>query len=174
MSNLIIHKRLKEARKSLNLNQTDIAKDLDIQQKTISDIENGKMSNIPNSYIYYFYNKGISLEWIYDNKGKMFMSDQEEQNLDKSLFSKSVEDKEFKILPTKKTEISELKEEESKYTNIDKKTDILHADITSKMYERLIDSKDFTIENLQSFIKLQENNIEFLQDFLQKVFNKKI
>ena len=74
MNELDIHIRLKEARKYLELNQLKIANDLDIKQKTVSEIENGKIMNIPNKYIYYFYEKGISLEWLYTGEGDMLKS----------------------------------------------------------------------------------------------------
>ena len=103
MNKLELHIRLKQARKELNLNQIEIAKDLDIQQKTISEIENGKILNIPNTYIYYFYKKGVSLEWLYDSKGKMMQKENEQNTANESsplqldlLFEKLAESKENK------------------------------------------------------------------------------
>ncbi|RLD65034.1 MAG: hypothetical protein DRI95_09580 [Bacteroidetes bacterium] len=58
--------------------------ELNIQQKTVSEIENGKLLNIPNKYIYYFFKKGISLEWMYDNAGSMKVTDQNELITDKN------------------------------------------------------------------------------------------
>lgn len=63
--------RLKEARKFLNLSQVRVARENNTFQKTISDIENGKVANIPNDYILFFYKKGISLEWLYSGLGNL-------------------------------------------------------------------------------------------------------
>ncbi len=169
MANLNIHIRLRTARKKLNLNQTQIAEDLNIQQKSVSDIENGKTTNIPNSYIYYFYSKGISLEWIFDDKGSMLIND----NLinDSQLFEpnfaentdingqKSKEHLKSEYETTEKTDIDNIEEKDFDYDN--------------KMYERIIAAKDETIKNLHLHIKLQENNIEFLQELTLKMINKK-
>ncbi|MGD1848670.1 MAG: helix-turn-helix domain-containing protein [Salibacteraceae bacterium] len=64
-----LNDRLKEARKFLKLSQVRVAKENNTFQKTISDIENGKVVNIPNEYIHYFYKQGISLDWLYSGKG---------------------------------------------------------------------------------------------------------
>ncbi len=166
MGKLDIHKRLKVARKKLNLNQTDVANDLDIQQKTISDIENGKIINIPNSYIYYFYSKGISLEWIYDNKGSMERKGYgaaENKNLFDELYSN--ESTKQNKSDSKNTE----PKEESNTTNIQNEDN----NCESLMYERLIDAKNESINNLHTHIKLQDNNMEFLKDLILKIFSKK-
>ncbi len=156
MNKLDIHKRLKIARKKLNLNQIDVANDLDIQQKTISDIENGKIINIPNKYIYYFYSKGISLEWIYDNRGSM------ERNIYGATENKNVVDKPD---TNKNTEL----EKESNSANIKQEGN----NCDNLMYERIIDAKNDSINNLQTHIKLQDNNMEFFKDLILKIFSKK-
>lgn len=161
MSKLNIHIRLRQARRFLKLNQSDIANDLNIQQKTISDIENGKIINIPNSYIYYFYSKGVSLEWIYDNKGGMMLQKNKSSKSNKSLFD-TISDN----ANSNKTAEKEDDSNNEKNSNNTKKAD-------DNMYERLIDSKDTTINTLQNFMKVQENNMDFIKDLLLKIFNKK-
>ena len=158
MNKLEIHIRLKIARKELQLNQIEIAKDLSIQQKTISEIENGKILNIPNTYIYYFYKKGVSLEWLYDNKGTMMAKD-------KSL-TKDAEGGQIQL--------DMLFEQMQNKTiiNTDQNTDIdssVKPFQNQPLYERLIDAKDLTISSLLAFMKTQENNLEFLKALLNKV-----
>ncbi len=167
MNKLDIHKRLKIARKKLNLNQTTVANDLNIQQKTISDIENGKIINIPNSYIYYFYSKGISLEWIYDNKGIMEREGYgvtENKNLFDNIYTN--ENRKRNKSNSKNTELKKNKESTINTQQED-------TDCENLMYERIIDAKNDSINNLQTHIKLQENNMEFLKDLILKIFNKK-
>ncbi len=158
MKKLDIHTRLKHARKELNLNQIDIAKDLSIQQKTISEIENGKILNIPNTYIYYFYKKGISLEWLYDNKGAMMQNE------------KIVEDQS----PSRPVQLDLLLEklENDKVKKLEEK-EVVEKKIMSNeqelLFERLIDSKDLTINSLLAFIKSQENNLDFLKSLVSNL-----
>jgi transcriptional regulator with XRE-family HTH domain len=162
-----IPERLKDARKKLELNQIQIANDLDIQQKSISDIENGKIINIPNTYIYYFYKKGISLDWIYDGKEPMFIFENEEPKTQQ-----------------KQIPIQEIFEEIDKMHDISAQTDKVepfkNTDSLSNysLFERIIESKDFNIKSLFAYIKSLENNLEFMKDLLSKNligsgFNKK-
>jgi DNA-binding XRE family transcriptional regulator len=145
MNKLDLHIRLKQARKELNLNQIEIAKDLSIQQKTISEIENGKILNIPNTYIYYFYKKGVSLEWLYDNKGAMM---QNENIIEKQSGSDPVQ----LDLLLEKLENDKVKKVEEKEV-VEKR---VMSNEQELLFERLIDSKDLTINSLLTFIKSQE------------------
>lgn len=161
-----LHIRLRQARKKLELNQSEIATDLSIHQKSISEIENGKIVNIPNSYIYYFYKKGVSLEWLYDEKGGMLQEDSKDlknnEQTEKQL--------EFHLVKEKKenTYTNKVEKEEEPY-NITK--DILNVD------EKLIESKDETIKSLEAYINSLENNLQFfktlLNDALYAGFDKK-
>jgi len=153
--------RLKEARKKLNLNQIEIAADLDIQQKSISDIENGKILNIPNTYIHYFHKKGISLNWIYDGSGSMLNSEKAQEETE----NKKVTDNLFDNL--EKPEV--LKTAGEKVVRHDKeelKTDLI-------LYERIIDSKDYNIQSLLAYIKSLERNMEYLKNLLDKTLENK-
>ena len=157
MNNLNIHKRLKEARIYLKLNQLQIATELNIQQKTISEIENGKILNIPNTYVYYFYKKGISLNWIFDNRGLMTETTLEDKNNNKkepdlveTLLDFSDEKQKLLISNDKP-----IKETPNNYIN----------------KKELLDSKDFSITSLLSYIKSQENMIKFLQRIIEKNLN---
>lgn len=148
MSKLDLHKRLKIARKTLQLNQIDIANDLSIHQKSISEIENGKIINIPNSYIYYFYKKGVSLEWIYEEKGEMLNEDKKHEET----FQEVTKQLNF---------------------NLDSKPDIVSNnqpsipdDEVKSLYERLVSSKDLTIEGMQAYINSLENNLNYLKTLL--------
>ena len=49
-----IGKRIKERRKLLNVNQTDICSFADVSQRTLSDIENGKGNPSINNPIFSF------------------------------------------------------------------------------------------------------------------------
>jgi DNA-binding XRE family transcriptional regulator len=158
MNKLDLHIRLKQARKELNLNQIEIAKDLSIQQKTISEIENGKILNIPNTYIYYFYKKGVSLEWLYDNKGAMM---QNENIIEKQSGSDPVQ----LDLLLEKLENDKVKKVEEKEV-VEKR---VMSNEQELLFERLIDSKDLTINSLLTFIKSQENNLEFLKSLVSKL-----
>ncbi len=174
VTNLNIHTRLKLARKALKLNQIDVANDLDIQQKTVSDIENGKIVNIPNSYIYYFYLKGLSLEWIFDNKGKMLKADNVTKVEEKSLElpdNKTTNDNKDVQKEDIKENIIENEHKKAENKVIEEKND--ENSTKPQLYERIIDAKDDTITSLQTHIKFQESNMEFLKDFLWKVFNNK-
>jgi transcriptional regulator with XRE-family HTH domain len=152
-----IPERLKEARKVLNLNQIQIASDLDIQQKSISDIENGKIQNIPNQYIYYFYKKGLSLAWIYEGKEPMFnetiekVQQEKRQSPVNEIFDEIV----------KKNEVE---------TNIDitKKPESIDSGSRESLFERIIESKEFNIKSLLAYIKSLENNLEYFKDLLNK------
>lgn len=157
-----ISERLKEARKKLNLNQIQIASDLDIQQKSISDIENGKILNIPNTYIYYFYKKGISLEWIYDGKGSILSGEveapvQDSKPIEMESLFKEVE--QVRQTSVKTVEIPLINKEEtvSNYT----------------LYERIIESKEYNIRSLFSYIKSLENNLDYLKNLLNKALQNK-
>jgi DNA-binding XRE family transcriptional regulator len=163
MSKLDLHIRLKHARKELSLNQVEIANDLSIQQKTISEIENGKILNIPNTYIYYFYQKGVSLEWLYDNKGKMMKADNEPAKIENPsplqldlLFEKFTSNKGIKNTRVNTTDISAETTKEPTGTN-------------ELLFERLIDAKDLTINSLLTFVKSQENQVEFLKTLINRL-----
>jgi len=158
MNKLEIHNRLKEARKILNLNQLVIATDLGIQQKTISEIENGKILNIPNTYIYYFYQKGISLEWIYENKGPMML----ESDNAAGITSKKSQTSAFNTLfdnfnqaEPELVKIPEIKPEKEE-----------QGTPNTELFERLVDSKDLTIKSLLAYIQSVENNLEFVKGLL--------
>lgn len=158
MNKLEIHNRLREARKKLNLNQLVIATDLGIQQKTISEIENGKILNIPNTYIYYFYQKGISLEWIYENKSPMMIeniastasTDKKGQTSAFNTLFDNFNQVEKAVIKT--PEIKPVKEEQG----------VKNADL----FERLVDSKDLTIKSLLAYIQSVESNLEFVKGLL--------
>jgi len=157
MSKLGIPDRLKEARKKLNLNQLVIATDLGIHQKTISEIENGKILNIPNTYIYYFYKKGINLEWIYDAKEPMLRegADSSSANENKSM-ALTLDNLFENINQTEKEDIKPM--------------DLMDMETgeakNNGMYERLIDSKDMTIKSLLTYVQSVENNLDFIKSLL--------
>ena len=157
MNELNIHVRLKEARKNLGINQLNIAKDLHIQQKTVSEIENGKLLNIPNKYIYYFHKKGISLKWMYDGSGSMMnnqipsKNERKQESSVKKLFEESANSQNARF--TDKT---------------DKGQPLLELADSSFTTTGLINSKDFSIKSLLSYIKSQENMIDFLQKIVRK------
>ncbi|MEN8119212.1 MAG: helix-turn-helix transcriptional regulator [Bacteroidota bacterium] len=163
MIELNIHTRLKEARKLLNLNQLNIAEDLNIHQKTVSEIENGKLLNIPNKYIYYFFKKGVSLEWIYDHSGPMMINEQNELHSDEKnegtvgtlfdLMDKEVKAKLVGDITTSKGDMESINKE-----GLDTIDD-------------LINSKDFNIKSLLSYVNSQEKMIEFLQLIVKKELN---
>jgi transcriptional regulator with XRE-family HTH domain len=152
-----IPERLKEARKVLNLNQIQIASDLDIQQKSISDIENGKILNIPNQYIYYFYKKGLSLAWIYEGKDPMFTEQNEKSQSER-----------------KQSPVNEIFEEIIKENKVENNTEIVEKNNSidsgsrESLFERIIESKEFNIKSLLAYIKSLENNLEYLKDLLNK------
>lgn len=163
MTELNIHIRLREARKILNLNQLNIAEDLNIQQKTVSEIENGKLLNIPNKYIYYFFKKGISLEWIYDNAGLMMVKEQNALHSDK--YHESTVETLFDLLDKKdknrmKNDILKNRGDIESKTKIDLNTT-----------DNLINSKDFNIKSLLSYVESQEKMIDFLQLIVKKEMN---
>ena len=160
MTELNIHTRLKEARKILDLNQLIIAEDLNIQQKTVSEIENGKLLNIPNKYIYYFYKKGISLEWMYDNVGAMMVTGQNELPTDKN-HERSVESL-FDLLDSsgKKQLMGDIQKNMGE--------DEIKTNIDLKPIDDLINSKDFNIKSLLSYVESQEKMIEFLKLIVKK------
>jgi len=157
---LNIHIRLKEARKRLNLNQLNIAEDLNIQQKTVSEIENGKLLNIPNKYIYYFFKKGISLEWMYDNAGSMKVTDQNELITDKNN-ERTVESL-FDMLDSNGKE-QLMGDIQKNIGDNEKKTKV-----NLNTIDDLINSKDFNIKSLLSYVESQEKMIEFLKLIVKK------
>ncbi len=158
MNKLNIHTRLRHVRKELQLNQIEIAKDLSIQQKTISEIENGKILNIPNTYIYYFYKKGVSLEWLYDNKGVMMAKD---KSIAKDSDGGQMQlDMLFNQMQNKGT-INTVQNPEEELLN--------NSAHNQPLYERLIDAKDLTISSLLTFVKTQENSLEFLKELISKM-----
>jgi len=148
-----INKRLKEARISLGLKQSEIADDLGIKQKSISEIENGHIQNIPNTYIYYFFKKTISLEWIYENAGEMFISN-------KNIEKKGEEPTKIEHKKTLKTSsLSDLFKDKKKDTNFETK----EGRGNDHFYERIISSKDFSIQTLLKLVEHQESTIELLK-----------
>ena len=155
MNQLNIHIRLKDARKYLSLNQQTVAADLHIKQKTVSEIENGKILNIPNKYIYYFYEKGISLDWIYTGEGNM-LRDMDPAETNNEAPEKYLPNKEDAKNEEKIDEIlSEPAKQESKVLNANEFSALLHA-------------KDETIKHLIKYIDSQEKNISFLQEIIRK------
>ncbi len=158
MKKLDLHIRLKQARKELNLNQIEIAKDLSIQQKTISEIENGKILNIPNTYIYYFYKKGVSLEWLYDNKGAMMQN----ENIVENQSHPSPVQLDLLLEKLENDKVKKVDEKEV----MEKKAMSNEQEL---LFERLIDSKDLTINSLLAFIKSQENNLDFLKSLVSNL-----
>ena len=158
---LEIPSRLKEARKKLKLNQVEIALELDIQQKSISDIENGKIQNIPNTYIYYFYKKGISLEWLYEGKGSMLTETSVENQISKDSDLNNL----FKKLPDQESIIDAEIPVEIKTANLQP---------VDACFERLIESKEYSIKSLLAYIKSLENTNEYLKGLLNKTLINKI
>jgi transcriptional regulator with XRE-family HTH domain len=159
-----IPSRLKEARKKLNLNQIQIAADLDIQQKSISDIENGKIQNIPNTYIMYFYKKGISLEWLYTGKGEM--------RIGNILESNTPADEPITRLfdGTKAVKQQAIEKELDTPSNPEKEFPMGLPDTTPViLYERLIDSKEYNIRSLLAYIKSLESNLAYVKELLDRV-----
>jgi transcriptional regulator with XRE-family HTH domain len=153
MNDLGIHIRLKEARKQLNVNQLIIATDLGIHQKTISEIENGKILNIPNTYIYYFYKNGVSLDWLYTGKGEMMITGDDiepQMEIKSSPFSDSL------------FENRKIPSEKSVPASIDTAKDGLQ----NSLYERIIDSKEFSIKSLMAYVQSLENNLSFIKQLL--------
>ena len=153
-----ISKRLKEARNKLGLKQSDVATDLGIKQKSISEIENGHIQNIPNTYIYYFFEKSISLEWIYGKDKNMFVQDKiinknEEKNKENS-DNKVAKSKSLLNLFDKELHTDNLSMEEGRSND--------------HFYERIISSKDFSIKTLLKLIEHQENTIEMLKKTYRK------
>jgi len=157
MNTLGIHERLKEARKKLNLNQLIIATDLNIHQKTISEIENGKILNIPNTYIYYFFKKGISLDWLYEGIEPMLA---EAENA-----SSGTENRSMNV--TLENLFDNIKQPEPEKL---KPENIIEQESGSKksddIFERLIESKDMTIRSLLAYVQSVENNLEFIKGLL--------
>ena len=149
-----LHKRLKTARLALNLKQSEVANELDIQQKSVSEIENGRILNIPNSYIDYFYKKSISLEWIYEGGEDMFIRKNKAVN-------ENTQNKTTKDLNTQ-TEISSL-ENLFKDNKTIEKIDFKEGRSNDYFYERIINSKDFTIKVLLDYVDEQKNMIELLK-----------
>jgi len=160
VTELNIHIRLREARKSLDLNQLIIAEDLNIQQKTVSEIENGNIINIPNKYIYYFFKKGISLEWIYDGSGTMMKFDQNKTTSDVNL--ENTLDKLFDKMDSVKDQSSVYDIKESR-GSAELKTEIGSVNMSD-----LLNSKDYNIKSLLSYVKSQEKMIDFLQQIVKK------
>jgi len=163
VTELKIHTRLKEARAFLELNQLRIATDLDIQQKTVSEIENGKLLNIPNRYIYYFHKKGISLDWIYDGSGLMTKSEYEAQDLDRT------KEKNLESISKMIVEKGDLKEKTgNKRDKIGKE---VREDYTDSSIKILLESKNINIQTFLSYVNSQEKMIEFLQKIVRKELN---
>ncbi len=153
MNELNIHTRLKEARKYLELNQLKIAHDLNIKQKTVSEIENGKIMNIPNKYIYYFYEKGISLVWIYTGTGKMLREEKTTESTgDMEHFFEN------------KTRQNLLQSPRVINEKIEKKVNTP----VSGNFDLLLNAKDENIRNLLLYIQSQEKMIRFLQEIIRK------
>ena len=148
-----INERLKEARINLGLKQSEVAVNLNIQQKSISEIENGHIQNIPNTYIYYFFKKSISLKWIYEGSGEMFISDdsiKKESKIPlKNKYNKTFEN----------NSLSDLFNDDK----IDKDFAIKVDRSNDYFYERIIKSKNFSIKTLLKLIEHQEKTIEMLK-----------
>ena len=161
MIELNIHIRLKEARAFLKLNQLKVATDLNIQQKTVSEIENGRILNIPNRYIYYFHEKGIYLKWIYDGRGSMMETEYEEKNIEQNIENGT-------------ESLSNILQEQVKEPEPDidskkrSKAKEVIVETVSNNPDQLINSKDVTIKTLVSYVNSQEKMIEFLQKIIKK------
>ena len=91
-----LHNKIKEIRKLFNFSQADIAEFIEVSQKDISLIENGKKEFIPNKYIDFFLKQGIDLNTLYDNSKEVsFVKTKSSENV-----LKENEDKNEDILTT--------------------------------------------------------------------------
>ena len=54
-------------RKEIALNQREAAEKAGLKQATISIIERGERNNLPSTYLDFLYQKGIDLNWIFNN-----------------------------------------------------------------------------------------------------------
>lgn len=66
--------RLREIRAKLGYNQAQAAELSGVLQKEISLLENDKRENIPLMYIDWLGNLGVNLNWVYFEKGQVFIN----------------------------------------------------------------------------------------------------
>ena len=69
------HKRLKELRKSLHLNQVDFAKKLGIKNSALSKIEKGINALTEQNIFLICSSYGVNENWLRTGKGQMFNSE---------------------------------------------------------------------------------------------------
>lgn len=72
--------RIKELRKSLNMNQTDFAQILELKQSTLSYIEKGKSNLAYNSIMKLLENYSLNLNWLFYGIGNKFLKSTEKEN----------------------------------------------------------------------------------------------
>ena len=78
---MCINERLKEIRKALNLNQSDMAEKLGMKQGSYSGIESGKKGTITKKtekMLEYLFD--VNIEYLLNGKGEMFNNDVRKEN----------------------------------------------------------------------------------------------
>ena len=123
--------RLRELRKSLKLSQLEFSASLNVTQSAISQIEKNIISpsfdiltKISNTYF-------INLNWLITGEGSMFLSDQKNENLNKS---SSLESKEVSELQKK---ISDLEKEIKAIEFLNNKFEKKNKELSDELIKRL-------------------------------------
>ena len=75
-----MHKRLKELRKALNIQQGEFAKNIGILQQQLSKYERGENKPSADFFIKLIEKTNVNLNWLLTGKGNIFASDSDEKN----------------------------------------------------------------------------------------------
>lgn len=113
-----MNERFRNARKYIGLTQKETAEKANVSQADISRIEKGHIKNPSALYIAFLSERGISVPWLINGKGKMLEEQEKEESDEKQL------------------EISEWKEKYLK--EVEKNREILdrHARILEELFLR--------------------------------------
>lgn len=142
---MAVHDKLKAVRRFLSLSQKEIEMILDLSQRDISQLENGKKKFIPIEYIQFLNKKQIPLELLFDDEINLY-------DFETSLSKTFLEGKKNTPLDTPHRVGNERKEAES---------DILSPIINQLLFK--IDEKDALITEQAKNIGALQKEVEMLQ-----------
>ena len=84
-----LYDKLFVIRRLIGLSQKEAAEQSGINQATISILERGERSNLPNAYVDFLYRNGIDINWIFNNDNDTTNAFRKKEN-HSSAFSKPI------------------------------------------------------------------------------------
>lgn len=159
---MAVHDKLKAVRRFLSLSQKEIEEIVDLSQRDISQLENGKKKFIPIEYIQFMNKKGIPLDLLFNDEVNLL--DFETRLSEKLLEKKKNAHPDAHLNAHLST------------TNTENQADFVQLSPIINRLLTMIDEKDKKTEEKDAVIIAQAKNIGALQkevEMLQKGFRAK-